>query len=189
MNIIYEKSDSAEIPRFISVICSIVGGPSFLITSFYGCPGKTSEEAKVFRRLYNHIYEISNKFGISVLILGGDFNQNLNDITNNNCEDKKTFHKIISDFLLTDAFSACPSQINEKDKIRLSRQDQTAYCSEQGFTYFPRIVGNKKSRLDTIFFSPFLPLISSMTFYTELKDPKTFSWNREQTLKRKKNKN
>ena len=153
MNIIYEKSDSAEIPRFISVICSIVGGPSFLITSFYGCPGKTSEKAKVFRRLYNHIYEISNKFGISVLILGGDFNQNLNDITNNNCEDKKTFHKIISDFLLTDAFSACPSQINEKDKIRLSRQDQTAYCSEQGFTYFPRIVGNKKSRLDTIFFS------------------------------------
>ena len=96
MNIIYEKSDSAEIPRFISVICSIVGGPSFLITSFYGCPGKTSEKAKVFRRLYNHIYEISNKFGISVLILGGDFNQNLNDITNNNCDDKKTFHKINS---------------------------------------------------------------------------------------------
>ena len=70
MNIIYEKADTAEIPRFISVICNIVGGPSFLLTCFYGCPGKTSEKSKVFCRLYSYLYDITNKFGISILILG-----------------------------------------------------------------------------------------------------------------------
>ena len=153
LNIIYEKADCADIPRFISVLCCIVGGPSFLLTSFYGCPGKTSEKAKVFRRLYSHLYEITTKFGISILILGGDFNQNLNDMSNSNSDDKRTFHKLISDFLLTDAFLACPPELSKKDEKRLSRQDQIAHSSEQGFTYFPRISGNKKSRLDSLFFS------------------------------------
>ena len=152
LNVIYEKADTAEIPRFLSVICSIVGGPNIILTSFYGSPGKTSEKAKVFRRLYGHLYEITNRFGISVAIFGGDCNQHLDNLNENN-EDKKAFQKILLDFLLIDAFRACSPKINKKDVSRLLRQDQTAYMSSEGYTYFPRIAGNKKSRLDGIFFS------------------------------------
>ena len=35
LNVIYEKADTAEIPRFISLICSIVGGPSLLQSYFH----------------------------------------------------------------------------------------------------------------------------------------------------------
>jgi hypothetical protein len=153
INIVYEKADKADIPRFLSVICSIVGGPNFLLTCFYGCPAKTSEKSKVFRRLYSHLYEITNKFGISILLLGGDFNLNLSNSQNTNCDAWKTFHKIISDFILTDSFLSCPPKLCKRDEVRLSRQGQTAFRSEQCFTYFPRITGNKKSRLDSIFFS------------------------------------
>ena len=116
MKIIYQKADPSEIPRFISLLCNIVGGPNLLITCFYGCPNKTSEKAKVFRRLYNHIYDISIRFGISIHILGGDFNSNLNDLSSTS-EDRRTFRKLISDFQLLDAFVACPPQLNAKDKM------------------------------------------------------------------------
>ena len=152
LNVIYEKADTAEIPRFISLICSIVGGPSLLLTCFYGCPGKTSEKAKVFRRLYAHLYDITNRFGISIIIMGGDFNQQLDKISENN-EDKRTFQKIISDFLLTDAFCSCPRETSKKDISRLAKQDQLAFTNENGFTYYPKIIGNKRSRIDGIFFS------------------------------------
>ena len=142
INIVYEKADKADIPRFLSVICSIVGGPNFLLTCFYGCPAKTSEKSKVFRRLYSHLYEITNKFGISILLLGGDFNLNLSNSQNTNWDAWKTFHKIISDFLLTDSFLSCPPNLCKRDEVRLSRQGQTAFRSEECFTYLPRIVSH-----------------------------------------------
>ena len=177
LNVIYEKCDSAEIPRFITLVCNITGGPNLTITSFYGCPGKTSEKAKVFRRLYGHLYDLTKKFCISITFLGGDFNQKLDNMNENN-EDKKTFRKIISDFSLLDAFRVCPPSMSKNDISRLQRQDQIAYTSEEGFTYFPRINGNLRSRIDGIFFSSSLEHnLVEKSFCLSMPHPYSDHWN------------
>ena len=46
INIVYEKADKADIPRFLSVICSIVGGPNFLLTFFMVARAKRLKNPK-----------------------------------------------------------------------------------------------------------------------------------------------
>ena len=152
VRISYISKDSSPIPRFISLVAEIVGGPNILITSFYGCPGKISEKAKAMRRLYNHLYEITRKFGLSILIVGGDFNIPLN-LLQEGGSDRKTMTKILVDFSLQDAFLTCPPNLNKRDTSRLLKQDQVASWNCEGNTYYPKILGNKASRLDGIFYS------------------------------------
>ena len=152
LKISYVSKDTSAIPRFISLIAEIVGGPNILITSFYGCPGNIGEKSKVLRRFYNHLYEVTRKFGISILIMGADFNLPLN-LLHEGGGDKKIMSKIIDDFCLQDAFSACPPNLNKRDVLRLLKQDQRATWDIAGNTYYPKILGNKASRLDGIFFS------------------------------------
>ena len=152
INVSYISRDTSPIPRFVSLIAEIVGGPNILITSFYGCPGNIGEKAKVLRRLYNHLYEVTRKFGISIMIIGADFNLPLN-LLHEGGSDKKIMTKILDDFCLLDAFSACPPNINKHDFSRLKKQDQNASWDSTGNTYYPKILGNKASRLDGIYFS------------------------------------
>ena len=148
----YVSKDSSATPRFISLIAEIVGGPNILLTSFYGSPGKTGEKCKVLRRLYNHLYEVTRKFGISIMVMGADFNLPLN-LLQGGGGDKKIMLKIVNDFCLQDAFTACPPSLNKRDVTRLSKQDQDATWDRNGNTYYPKILGNKESRLDGILFS------------------------------------
>ena len=149
---IYVSKDMSPIPRYISLICEIVGGPKIMLSAFYGCPGSVGEKSKVLRRFYKHLYELTSKFGISIITAGGDFNVQLN-MLNENGNDKQTLKKIIDDFSLLDAFVVCPPDINKRDINRLSKQNQIATKSDLGNTYFPKIVGHKASRIDGIFFS------------------------------------
>ena len=152
INISYVSRDTSVIPRYISLIAEVVGGPNILITSFYGSPGKTGEKSKVLRRLYNHLYEVTRKFGISIMIMGADFNLPLN-LLQEGGGDKKILSKIVNDFCLQDAFTTCPPLLNKRDFTRLRKQDQDATWDKNGFTYYPKILGNKPSRLDGILFS------------------------------------
>ena len=152
LKVIYCRPDTADIPRFVTIVCSVTGGPLIMITAFYGSPGKTSEKSKVFRRLYNHIYDLTNKYSSSLHIFAGDINLNLSNL----CESKSdhsAFIKILTDFLLVDAFSACPADLDKQDAMRLQKQDLIPHHSQEGNTYHPKIAANQKSRLDGIFFS------------------------------------
>ena len=149
---IYVSKDESLIPRYISLISEVVGGPKVMLTAFYGCPGTVGEKAKVMRRLYKHLYDLTCRFGASILIVGGDFNVQLNMLNEKGC-DKQTLKKIIDDFSLLDAFTVCPPDLNKRDINRLSKQNQAATKSDLGNTYFPKIQGHKASRIDGIFFS------------------------------------
>ena len=156
LKVIHIERDGSPIPRHILLVIQIVGGPKIILGAVYGATGgKVDERAKVFRLLYNNIYKISNRFATSILFLAGDFNVSL-DKLNEQAKDKSTLLKLIQDFCLNDAFTTSPPEVNEKEKLRLAKQGISAHWSQDGFTYYPKILGNRPSRIDAIFTSAIL---------------------------------
>ena len=156
LKVIHTERDMSPIPRHILLVAQIIGGPKIMLGAVYGAPGgKVEERAKVFRLLYNQIYKISNRFATSTLFLAGDFNISL-DKLDEQAKDKITLSKIIQDFCLNDAFITSPPEVNEKEKLRLSKQGISAHWSQDGFTYYPKILGNRPNRIDAIFTSAIL---------------------------------
>ena len=154
LKVIHVTRDVSAIPRFISLVCELAGGPKLLLSSFYGSPGNAGEKAKILRKFYKHLYETTKRFGISLFCLGGDLNISLDRLNENEKGTvKETFSKIVNDFSLNDAFISCPPHLNKKDVSRLAKQDQTATYNSNGFTFYPKIVGHRRSRIDAIFFS------------------------------------
>ena len=154
LRVIHVARDESAIPRFISLVCVISGGPKLLLSSFYGSPGNAGEKAKILRKFYKHVYETTKRFGLSLFCLGGDWNISLDRLNENEKGSvKETFSKIVSDFSLNDAFTSCPPHLNKNDVNRLAKQDQTATYNSNGFTFYPKIVGHRRSRIDAIFFS------------------------------------
>ena len=156
LKVVHVEKDTSPIPRHILVVVQIVGGPKVIMGAVYGAPGgKVDERAKVFRNLYNQIYKTSNLFATSILFLAGDFNIPLDKLSDQ-AKDKMALSKIIQDFCLNDAFATSPPEINEQERRRLSKQDISATCNQDGFTYYPKILGNRPSRIDGIFTSAIL---------------------------------
>ena len=152
LKVAYISRDEAVVPRFISLICQITGGPRIVLSSFYGSPGNVGEKAKALRRFYNSLYSLVSKFSCSTMIIGADFNISLDTIDGGG-SDKKVLKKIVDDFGLIDSYRACPQKLDKKDVIRLSGQEQTAQWNDKGYTFYPKISGFKPSRIDGILFS------------------------------------
>ena len=153
LDVLHVENDTAPIPRFILLVLKIAGGPILLLCSVYACAsGKVGIKAKCLRKIYNQLYRLSNRFCSSNILVAGDFNSSMNDLGGGSGE-KIILSKIIQDFALADAFLIAPKKEDEDEKKRLLKQGIVAEWSDSGFTFFPKVVGHRPSRIDSILIS------------------------------------
>ena len=151
LSVIYTKTDSNEIPRFISIICKLQNTSNILICGFYGS-AKSNEKLDSLKRLLAHLEELNEKFSFEHLILGGDFNLILDSISSGNSQESKVFNEILSSFNLVDS-KICGNLPNEKETRNMKLNGLDAILSKDACTYLPSIAKQKSNRIDGIYLS------------------------------------
>ena len=156
LSVIYTKADQNEIPRFISIICKLQNSSTFLICGYYGS-AQPNEKYDSLKRFLSHLEELNEKFSIENLIIGGDFNLNLDTISRSNCQESKIFNEILSLFCLIDS-KTCGSLPNDKETRNMKYNGLNAILSQEACTYVPLIANQKSNRIDGIFSSSTLQM-------------------------------
>lgn len=154
ITVLYQLRDVSETPRFLSLVCRLTGGPTTIISGVYGSPLSTKEKLRVWRRYYNHLKGLTEKFGSCPIIIAGDLNQKLDLLSDSVVTPNEIcLKRLVEDFDLSDFFHISKQEISKNDKMRMDRQGQIPCLNSQGNTYFPKIIGHKPSRIDGIFIS------------------------------------
>ena len=129
--------DNSFRPRFGISIAKLTKGPRIIIAAIYGkTSGPESHKASLFNELNRRLKQLKTAYGVSLTILSGDFNQNLDSLTLNKKQATDALNLILSDHCLVDSFRLCHPDCN----------------SNPGYTFIGRPDQNP-SRIDGIFIS------------------------------------
>ena len=154
IKVLYQSKDNSEIPRYLSLVCKLTGGPNIILSAVYGSPQNAKEKLKVWKRYHEHMQVLTSKFGSCPLIVAGDWNQKLDLISESVITPNEVCLKtIIQDFDLCDFYQISTHEFSKNDKIRLERQGQIPCINTLGNTFYPKITGNRPSRIDGVLLS------------------------------------
>lgn len=129
--------DTSTRPRFGITVAKLTQGPRIIITNLYGkTSGNEASKAFMFNLINSKMKEIKTAFGITLTIVLGDFNQNLDTLGQNKKQASEALDLLISDHCLVDSFRICHPDS----------------ASHPGYTFLGRLDQNS-SRIDGIFIS------------------------------------
>ena len=156
LSICHCEHDPSQIPRFLTILAKLQGHCKVFLSVVYGSPKSQGEKNQIWTRYHKHIESLISRFGDSPVILAGDTNEKLDGFFDSSgiCTTSSTpFGKIMNSLGLADLYGAAERSHSRNDKIRMQRQDKII-CEIKDFkTFFPKIVGCKASRIDSIFCS------------------------------------
>ena len=154
IKVLYQSKDISEIPRYLSLVCKLTGGPNIILSAIYGSPQNAKEKQKVWRRYHFHMQELIDRFGGCPILLAGDWNQKLDQISDSEIiPNEMCLKSFIQAFDLCDFYQISKHDFSKNDKIRLERQGQIPCVNSLGNTFYPKIPGHRPSRIDGIFVS------------------------------------
>ena len=113
-------------PRFGIAIAKLTS-PRIKIASIYGrTSGPESHKASTFNKWNRRIKKPTTVYGITLTILSGDFNQNLDTLPQSRKHAAKALNLNTSDHCLIDSFRLCyPDSNSNPGYTFISRPDQT----------------------------------------------------------------
>ena len=111
-------------------IGKLTNGPRIIIASLYGrTSGPESLKASTFNKLNRKMKELKTAFGITLTILLGNFNQNLDTLVQSSRQASEALNLLNADHCLVDSFRLChPDSTSHPGYVFLGRLDQTPSC-------------------------------------------------------------
>ena len=101
-------SRSKSKTRYGLAVCKLQQGPMLLIKNLCGrATGKEEEKARTFNSINSRMKEIKTAYNISLTIVAGDFNVDLDMIEKSAKKSYEALKLLISDHSLVDSFRIC----------------------------------------------------------------------------------
>ena len=95
-------------PRYGIALAKVSHGPTILIVNIYGrTADREDSKASLFNKLNSNMKELKTAFNMSLTIVAGDFNIDLDTINKSNRLSVQALNLLISDHCLIDSYRIC----------------------------------------------------------------------------------